>query len=63
MVKKQNCVIWICYMLYFIVYIKTDGIYRDIQKDNETRFDTSKYELNRPLPKGKNLKSSWINER
>ena len=54
MVKKQNCVIWICYMLYFIVYIKTDGIYRDIRKDNETRFDTSKYELNRPLPKGKN---------
>ena len=54
MAKKQNCVIWICYMLYFIVYIKTDDIYRDIGKDNETRFDTSKYELNRPLPKGKN---------
>ena len=28
----------------------------------ETRFDNSKYELDRPIPKGKNLKN-WINER
>ena len=40
----------------FIVYIKTDDIYNDIAKDVETRFDTSNYELNRPLPKGKNKK-------
>ena len=39
-----------------IVYIKTNGIYKDIAKDVETRFDTSKYELDRPLPKGKNKK-------
>ena len=25
----------------FIVYIKTDDIYKDIAKDVETRFDTS----------------------
>ena len=31
--------------------------------DVETRFDTSNYELGRPLPKGRNEKSNWINER
>ena len=45
----------------FIVYIKTDDIYKDITEDVETRFDTSNYELEcnsieRPFPKGKNLK-------
>ena len=29
----------------FIVYIKTKDIYADIAEDVETRFDTSKYEL------------------
>ena len=44
-------------MLYgFIVYIKTDDIYNDIAEDVETRFDTSNYELDRPLPNGKNKK-------
>ena len=37
----------------FIVYIKTDDIYKDITEDFETRFNTSNYELERPLPKGK----------
>ena len=36
----------------FIVYIKTDDIYKDVAKDAETRFDTN-CELNRPLSKGK----------
>ena len=40
----------------FIVYIKTDDIYKDIAEDVETRYDTSNYELNRPLLKGKNKK-------
>ena len=40
----------------FIVYIKTDDIYKDIAEDVDTRFDTSNYELEynsivRPLPK------------
>ena len=45
----------LCYMDTdsFIVYTKTDDIYQDIVEDVETRFDTSNYELNRPLPKGK----------
>ena len=29
---------------------------QDIAEDVETRFDTSNYELERPLPKGKNKK-------
>ena len=40
----------------FIVYIKTDGIYKHIAEDVETRFDTSNYKLDKPLPKGKNKK-------
>ena len=31
-------------------------MYVDIAEDVETRFDTSNYELGRPLPKGKNKK-------
>ena len=38
----------------FIVFIKTDDIYKGIAEDVETRFDTSNYELDRPLLKGKN---------
>ena len=55
-----------CYMDTdsFIVYIKTDNLYKDIAEDGGTRFAISSYELNRPLPKGKNKKVfSWINER
>ena len=40
----------------FIVYIKTDDIYKDIAGNTETRFDTSNYELDWPLPKEKNQK-------
>ena len=40
----------------FIVYIKTDDIYKYITKDVETRFDTSNYELGRPIPKRKKKK-------
>ena len=46
----------------FTVYIKTDDIYKNIAVDVESRFDTSYYELDRPLPEEKNLKSSWIKE-
>ena len=40
----------------FIVYIKTEDIYADNSKYVEARFDTSDYELDKPLPKGKNKK-------
>ena len=40
-----------------LVYdIKTEDFYRDIAEDVETRFDTSGYQSNRPLPIGKNKK-------
>ena len=38
------------------VYIKTDNLYKDIAEYVETSFDTSNYELEKPLPKGKNKK-------
>ena len=38
----------------FIVYTKSDYIYKDIAEDFETIFDTSNYELDGPLPKRKN---------
>ena len=37
----------------FIVYMKADDIYKDIAKDVDNRFDTSNFELDRPLLKGK----------
>ena len=53
-----------CYMDTdsFIAYIKTDNIYKDVQGDVEARFDTSNYELDRPLPKGKGQKGYWCNK-
>ena len=46
----------------FIVQIKRDDIYKDIAEDVETRFDTSNYELSRPLSKGKRKKVIGIME-
>ena len=41
---------------YFIVYIRTDDIYKNIAEDFKTRFDTTNYELDRPSPEGKTKK-------
>ena len=38
----------------FIVHLKTDDIYKDIAEDAKTRFDTSNFEEDIPLPRGKN---------
>ena len=48
----------LCYMDTdsFIINIKTEDFYKDIAADVEKRFDTSNYEVNRLLPKGKNKK-------
>ena len=40
----------------FIINVKTEDFYEDIADDVEKRFDTSNYEVNRPLPKGKRKK-------
>ena len=37
----------------FIVHLKTDNIYKHISKDVEITFDSSNFELDRSLPKGK----------
>ena len=46
----------LCYMDTdsFIVHVKTEDICKDIAEDVETRFDTSNFELDISLPKGKN---------
>ena len=41
----------------FTVNIERDDIAEDVAEDVETRFDTSNYELDRPLPKGKKIKN------
>ena len=40
----------------FIMNIKTEDFYKDIADYDEKRFDTSNYEVNRPLSTGKNKK-------
>ena len=55
---KYNDKVKLCYMDTdsFIMSIKTNDFYKDIANDVEKRFDTSNYELNKPLPTGKNKK-------
>ena len=44
----------------FTVQIKTDGNQKDIAEDVKTRFDTSNYELDGALSKGKNKKVTGL---
>ena len=34
----------------FIIHIETEDFYRDIADDVKNRYDTSNYEVDRPLP-------------
>ena len=54
MAKKQNCVKLDTDSS--IVYIKIDDNYKYTAEDVETRFNTSNYKLDRPLPKRKKKK-------
>ena len=58
MKPKYDNNVKLCYMDTdsFIMNIKTDDFYKDIANDAENRFDTSNYEVNRPLPMGRNKK-------
>ena len=58
MKRKYNDNVRLCYMDTdsFVMHIKTNDFYKDIANDVENRFDTSNYEVNRPLPTGKNKK-------
>ena len=40
----------------FLVFVKTKGNYSGVAKCVKTRFDTSRNQLGRPFPKGKNNK-------
>ena len=40
----------------FVMHIKTNDFYKDISDDVDNRFDTSNYEVKRPLHIGKNKK-------
>ena len=58
MKPKYHDNVKLCYMDTdsFIMNIKTNDFYEDIANDVENRFDTSNYEVSRPLPTGKNKK-------
>ena len=62
MKPKYNDNVKLCYMDTdsFIMNIKTNYFYEDIASDVENRFDTSNYEVNRPLPTGKNKKVTGL---
>ena len=46
--------VWLCKTKQ--KHVKTGAIYKDIAEDIETRYDTLNFEVDRPLPKGKNNK-------
>ena len=56
--KKYGDMVKLCYMDTdsLIMNIITKEFCKDIAQDVEKRFDTSNYDLDRPLPKGKNKK-------
>ena len=58
MKPKYNNDVKLCYMDTdsFVMHIKTNDFYKDIDSDVENRFDISNFEVNRPLPTGKNKK-------
>ena len=55
----------LCYMDTdsFIMNIKTNDFYKDISDDVDNKFDTSNYEVKRPLLMGKKQKSNRFDER
>ena len=62
MKPKYDDNVKLCYMDTdsFIINIKAEDFYKDIAKDVEKRFDTSNYEVNRPLPIRKNKKVTGL---
>ena len=58
MKPKYNDNVKLCYKDTdsFVMNIKTKDFYKDIANDVEDRIDTLNYEVNRPLPTGKNKK-------
>ena len=55
LIPKYNEMAKLCYMYTdsFIAYIITEDINKNISEDVRKRFDTSNYQVDRPLPIGK----------
>ena len=62
MKPKYNYNVRLCYMYMdsFVMIIKTNDFYKDISDDVDNKFDTSSYEVKRPLPIGKNKKVTGL---
>ena len=62
---RKTKIWWKCkiYWYILIVPVKADENYKDFAEGVETRFDTSNFQIEIPLPKGKNKKGNWTNER
>ena len=58
MKRKYGDIVKLCYTDTdsLVVNIKTKDFYKGISQDLEDRFDTSNYDVDRPLPEGKNKK-------
>ena len=58
MKPKYNDNVKLCYMDTdsFVMHIKINDFHKDISDDVDNRFDTSNYEVKRPLPIEKNKK-------
>ena len=55
LIPKYNEMVKLCYMYTdsFIAHIITEDINKNISEDVRKRFDTSNYQVDRPLPIGK----------
>ena len=62
MKPKYDDNVKLCYMDTdsFIMNIQTEDFYKDVANDVEKRFDTSNYEVDRPLATGKNNKVTGL---
>ena len=62
LIPKYNEQAKMCYMdtNSLIVHIKTEDIYKHISENIRKRLTTSNYEVDRPLPIGKNKKADGL---
>ena len=61
--RDQQCWTMLCGQDSFIVQVKLENVYGNLPEDVQIRFGTSKFEVNRPLPIGKNKKVIGTNKR
>ena len=54
---------WQCKIILHIINIKTEDFFEDMANDVAERFDASNYQVDKPLPTGKNKKVIKIDER